>query len=104
VNARLLWNAGVVYGYGTDTSYSPRDSLIHELKPLSLVFAPQDIVRILTRNAAYLVRRQDQIGTLEPGKVADIVIVDGDPIVDANALLNVRVVVKGGRVVVDKRQ
>ena len=104
VNARLLWEAGITYGYGTDTSYTPRDSLVHELKPLSLVFSPQDIVRILTRNAAYLVRRQDQVGTLEPGKLADIVIVDGDPIVDANALLNVRVVVKGGRVVVDKRQ
>jgi imidazolonepropionase-like amidohydrolase len=103
VNARLLWNAGITYGYGTDTSYTPRESLIHELIPLQLVFSPQDIVRILTRNSAIAVGRGDTIGTLEAGKQADIVIVDGDPIVDTDALLNVRLVVKGGRVVVDKR-
>lgn len=103
VNARLLWEAGITYGYGTDTSYHPKDSLAHELLPLRLVFSPQDIVKILTRNAAITVGRQKEIGTLEAGKLADIVIVDGNPILDSDALLNVRTVIKGGKVVVNKR-
>jgi imidazolonepropionase-like amidohydrolase len=40
---------------------------------------------------------------LEPGKLADLVIVDGDPLVDIEALANVMVVLQGGRVVVDRR-
>jgi imidazolonepropionase-like amidohydrolase len=103
VNARLLWEAGITYGYGTDTSYTPRDSLAHELKPLSLVFSPLDIVTILTRNAAAAIGLGDETGTLEPGKLADMVILDGDPLADVHDLLSVAVVLKEGRVVVDKR-
>jgi imidazolonepropionase-like amidohydrolase len=103
VNARLLWEAGTTYGYGTDTRFLPRDTLAHELKSLHLVFSPRDIIPILTRNAAITAGRGAELGTLEPGKLADIVILDGDPLVDLFDLLNVRVVVKGGTVVVDKR-
>jgi imidazolonepropionase-like amidohydrolase len=103
VNARLLWEAGIVYGYGTDTSWLPKDSLALELRPLSLVFSPADIVSILTKNAAAAVLRSDQVGTLEPGKFADIVILNGDPLADVDNLLNVAMVLKGGQVVVDKQ-
>ena len=41
-------------------------------------------------------------GTLEPGKFADIVIVDGDPLRDSNALLNIVTTIKGGQVVFEK--
>ena len=103
VNARLLWDAGVTYGYGTDTTFLPKDSLAHELKPLRLVFSANDIVTIMTRNAAATILRSDEIGSLEPGKLADIVILDGDPLADVDDLLNIQVVVKGGQVVVDNR-
>ena len=103
VNARLLWEAGITYGYGTDSSWLPKDSLAQELKPLALMFSPKEIVSILTKNAAAAVLRSDQIGTLEAGKVADIVILNGDPLANVSNLLNVSVVVKGGQVVVDKR-
>jgi imidazolonepropionase-like amidohydrolase len=103
VNARLLWEAGITYGYGTDTSHTPRESLAHELRPLSLVFSPRDIVQILTRNAAIALGLGDETGTLEAGKLADIVILDGDPLTDIYDVLNVEVVIKQGRVVVDKR-
>ncbi len=102
VNARLLWEAGITYGYGTDSSWLPKDSLAQELKPLALMFSPKEIVSILTKNAAAAVLR-DQIGTLETGKVADIVILNGDPLANVSNLLNVSMVVKGGQVVVDKR-
>ncbi len=100
VNARLLWEAGIVYGYGTDTRFLPRESLALELRPLALMFSPREIVQILTRNAAATVARDD-IGTLEPGKLADIVIVDGDPLETVTDLLNVVTVIKGGEVVAD---
>jgi imidazolonepropionase-like amidohydrolase len=102
VNARLLWQAGIVYGFGTDTRFLPRESLALELRPLVLMFSPRDIVQILTRNAAAAVVRDD-IGTLEPGKLADIVIVDGDPLETVTDLLNVVTVIKGGEIVADKR-
>jgi imidazolonepropionase-like amidohydrolase len=102
VNARLLWEAGIVYGFGTDTRFLPRESLALELRPLALMFSPRDIVQILTRNAAATVARDD-IGTLEPGKLADVVIVDGDPLETLTDLLNVVTVIKGGEIVADKR-
>lgn len=103
VNARLLWDAGVAIGYGTDTRFLPADSLIHELKSLGLMFSRQDIIAMMTRNAAASVVRSDDIGTLEPGKLADIVVLDGDPLTDLDDLLNIRIVIKGGEIVVDRR-
>jgi imidazolonepropionase-like amidohydrolase len=100
VNARLLFQAGITYAYGTDTTWAPRDSLEHELRPLHLVFSHEDLVPIMTRNAAIAVGRGEDLGTLEVGKLADIVILGADPLQSEEALLDVDVVVKGGRVVV----
>jgi imidazolonepropionase len=68
---------------------------------LSLVFSNEDLIPILTKNAAIAVGKGDELGTLEPGKLADIVILGADPLADEDALLDVDVVVKGGRVVVE---
>ncbi len=103
VNARLLWEAGVTYGYGTDTSFVPRDSLAQELRPLRLVFSAKDIVRIMTRNAATVIGRGNELGTLAPGKLADIVILDGDPSTNIYDVLRVKVVIKRGEIVADHR-
>lgn len=102
VNARLLWEAGMVYGYGTDTSFLPRDTLAHELKALHLTFSPLDIIKIMTTSSAQVIGLEDEIGTLEAGKVADIVILDGDPLDDLYDLLKVDLVLKSGKVVIDK--
>jgi imidazolonepropionase-like amidohydrolase len=102
VNARLVWEAGIRYGYGTDTSWLPRESLALELRPLSLTFSPKDIVSILTSNAAAAILKTDR-GTLEAGKLADIVVLNGDPLANVSNLLNVAMVIKGGQVVVEKR-
>ena len=103
VNARLLWAAGLTsYGYGTDTQWPPKETLADELRALRLVFSPQDVVKIITKNAADATMHGAEIGTLEPGKLADIVIIDGDPLRDSNALLNVVTTIKGGQVVFEK--
>mgnify|MGYP006208431771 CR=1 FL=1 len=103
VNARILWDAGVVYGFGTDTTYDPRAGLYHELKALNVMFSPQDILRLMGPNTAAFIDREAELGTLAHGKLADIVLVEGDPLELVFALLDVAVVVKGGRVVVDAR-
>lgn len=99
VNARLLWEAGLVYGYGTDTQWAPKESLNDELRALSLVFSPAEIVTILTRNAALATLHADEFGTLEVGKYGDLVIIDGDPLQHSSALLNVVTTIKEGKVV-----
>lgn len=99
VNARFLWEAGLTYGYGTDTQWPPKETLHDELRALALVFSPREIVQIITKNAAAATLHGDQFGTLEPGKYGDVVIVDGDPLQDSTALLNVVATVKEGKVV-----
>jgi enamidase len=104
VNARLLWDAGIVsYGYGTDTQWAPKETLADELRALRLVFSPQDVVKIITKNAGIATMHGAEIGTLEAGKLADIVIIDGDPMRDSSALLNVVTTIKGGQVVFEKK-
>jgi imidazolonepropionase-like amidohydrolase len=103
VNARLLWEAGLVYGFGTDTQWPPKETLADELRALRLVFSPQDVVKIITKNAAAATMHGAEIGTLEVGTLADIVIIDGDPMRDSNALLNVVTTIKGGQVVFEKK-
>jgi imidazolonepropionase-like amidohydrolase len=103
VNARTLWDAGVVYGYGTDTGYHPRLGLAHELRTLNVMFSPQDLVRLMGPNTAAFIEKSSELGTLERGKLADIVILDGNPLEGYWNLLNARVVIKGGNILIDKR-
>jgi imidazolonepropionase-like amidohydrolase len=102
VNGRTLWDNGVTYGFGTDTGYHPRDGLAHELRALSLMFSPRDIVKLMGPNTAAFIDMTDELGALAPGKIADLVIVDGDPLDLIFNLLNVEVVIKGGEVVVER--
>ena len=103
VNARTSWDAGVIYGYGTDTTYEPHAGLAHELRSLNLMFSMQDIIKLMGPNTASYIQMSDQLGTLEPGKLADMVVLDGNPLEGYWNFLNAKVVVKGGVVVVDKR-
>jgi len=103
VNARTSWDAGVVYGYGTDTNYAPKAGLEHELKSLNLMFSMQDIVKLLGPNTASYIEMSDQLGTLEAGKLADIVLLGGNPFDGYWNLLNPKLVIKGGVIVSDQR-
>jgi len=103
VNARTLWDNGVTYGFGTDTNYLPLDGLYHELKTLNLMFSPHDIVKLMGPNTAAFIDKTNELGILGPGKIADLTIVDGDPLKLIFNLMNVAVVVQGGKIVVDHR-
>jgi len=104
VNARTVWDQGAILGYCTDTSYDPRAGLDHELRGLNVMFSMQDLVKLMGPNTADYIQMGDQLGTLEPGKLADIILLDGDPLEGYWNWLKTTVVVKGGVIVVDKRQ
>ena len=103
VNARTSWDAGVIYGYGTDTNYDPKAGLEHELKSLNLMFSIEDIVKLMGPNTASYIQMSGELGTLEPGKLADMVVLDGNPLEGYWNFPNAKVVTKGGVIVVDKR-
>jgi imidazolonepropionase-like amidohydrolase len=103
VNARTAWDAGAILGYCTDTTYDPLAGLEHELKTINPMFSMKDIIKMMGPNTASYIQMGDQLGTLEPGKIADIILLDGNPLEGYWNMLKTRVVVKGGRVVVDKR-
>jgi imidazolonepropionase-like amidohydrolase len=103
VNARTLWDNGVVFGYGTDTGYLPLKGLAQELKALNLMLSMKDIVKLMGPNSAAFVQMSNDIGTLEAGKLADIVGFAANPLDGYWNMLNARIVIKGGAIVVDRR-
>jgi imidazolonepropionase-like amidohydrolase len=103
VNARTAWDAGAILGYCTDTTYDPLAGLEHELKTINPMFSMKDIIKMMGPNTASYIQMGDQLGTLEPGKLADIILLDGNPLEGYWNMLKTKVVVKGGVVVVDKR-
>ena len=60
---------------------------------------PLDILRAVTTNAAEMLGWQDRVGAVEPGKLADLIAVAGDPLADISELERVRFVMKGGEVI-----
>jgi imidazolonepropionase-like amidohydrolase len=59
---------------------------------------PLDILRAVTTNAAEMLGWQDRIGSIEPGKFADLIAVAGDPVADITELERIRFVMKDGKV------
>ena len=106
VNARRIWDADPNHqtiSYSTDQNGADLVVLEHELKSFSLMFSMADIHKIIGPNAARYVGMADQIGTLEPGKLADVILIDGNPTLNIYEMLKTKVVLKEGKVVVDKR-
>jgi imidazolonepropionase-like amidohydrolase len=106
INARRIWDADpnhATISFSTDQNYADLVVLEHELKSFSIVFSMQDIFKLMGPNSARFVGMADQIGTLEPGKLADIILLDGNPTLNVYEMLKTRVVLKEGKVVVDKR-
>jgi imidazolonepropionase-like amidohydrolase len=61
--------------------------------------SPLEAIRAATTNAAELMGWQDKVGSLEPGKYADVIAVSGDPIANVGELEHVKFVMKDGAIV-----
>lgn len=94
----------VVAGSDTPNPFVvPGISLHQELESLvASGLSPMDAIMSATSVAAALLRRTD-LGTVEEGKLADLVLVSGNPASDITATRNVRAVIKGGAVVHERR-
>jgi len=107
---RRASQAGVRMALGTDTYRSLRDYWGKNAYELELMvergLSPEHALLTATRNAAEALGAGDRLGTLEPGKLADLLIVDGEPDRDVRLLQDparLLVVMREGRIVVDRR-
>jgi imidazolonepropionase-like amidohydrolase len=106
---RMAYEAGVKMAMGTDCGYypCPHGTNAKELE-LMMEFCGMSAMEAIvtsTRNGAEALGTGDKLGTLESGKLADVLIVDGDPLRDIKVLQNkdnILMVMKGGTVNVDR--
>ena len=92
---------GVKIAFGTDAGGFPWDA-INEAKEFEYEtqygMTPMQAIQSATRNAAELLDMSDRIGTIETGKLADIVAVPGDPLSDIKVMEHVAFVMKDGHI------
>ena len=96
--------AGVTIAAGTDAGVTKHGNNARELELyVEHGLTPEEAIVTATVNAAALIGMEDELGTVEPGRIADLIAVAGDPLKEISALRNVQVVIQGGRVVKDAR-
>jgi imidazolonepropionase-like amidohydrolase len=96
--------AGVKVAFGTDAGVYPNGDNAKQFAYLvKFGMTPARAIRAATSDAAIAIDRADQVGTLQPGRFADLVAVQGDPFKDITLLEHVPFVMKGGAVVKDDR-
>jgi imidazolonepropionase-like amidohydrolase len=99
-NVKRAFDSGVKIAFGTDAAVYPHGLNAHEFAVyVRLGMTPLQAIRTATVNAADLLGWSDKVGGIEPGKWADIIAVDGDPLADVTMLQQVKFVMKGGEVV-----
>ncbi len=100
-------DSGAVMGMGTDSGTPMNfhtEALWREIKAhVDAGMSPQRAISAATRINAQILGRGDDLGTIEPGKLADIIVVKGNPLFDIVALSNVEMVVKEGVVYKGRR-
>jgi imidazolonepropionase-like amidohydrolase len=106
-NVKALFDAGVNIGFGTDSGATPlRIAGFAEHRELKLLteagLTPLQAIQTATKNAAALLHLDDR-GVIAPGKIADLLVVDGDPSKDISAVDNIESVWRRGKKVADAR-
>jgi len=94
--------AGIPIGFGTDAAVIPHGQNAREFRARArLGESPMAGIVAATRLNAEILGWSERVGTIEPGKLADLVAVPGDPLADVTVLERVSFVMKGGAVVRD---
>ena len=101
-NFRRAHQAGVRIAFGTDGAVYPHgDNAKQFAYMVEYGMTPLEAIQAATIHAAELLGWADRVGALEPGKFADLIAVEGDPLADVTLLERVRLVMKGGKVARD---
>jgi imidazolonepropionase-like amidohydrolase len=96
---RMALAAGVKVAFGSGVGPFPHGTQTKEFEYLvKLGMSSEQAIRAATSEAAQLMGWQDRVGSVEPGKFADLVAVAGDPLADITELERVKFVMKGGQV------
>jgi imidazolonepropionase-like amidohydrolase len=104
-NLRKVWDAGITVVMGTDagnigTLHGP--AVFREMAMMVQAgLTPLEVLRSATANGARALGMEDQVGAIAPGRLADLVVLDADPLEDIGNSSRIRLVVKGGAVVVE---
>lgn len=107
-NLERVHAEGITVATGTDagnpgTAHGP--SIFREMELMARAgMTPMEVLVASTRNAARAMGRGGDLGTVEPGKKADLLVLDGNPLEDLAAASSVATVVKGGEVVRERRE
>jgi len=92
--------AGVKMLFGTDAGVYPHGTNARQFaKMVEWGMTPMEAIQAATRSAAEALDRVADVGAIAPGRCADLIAVDGDPLKDVRALETVAVVMKGGVIV-----
>src|SRR5215472_14743108 len=98
-NFRKAFQAGAKIAYGTDSGVYPHGDNAKQFgKMVEWGMKPLDAIRASTLNASDLIGWSDKVGSLEKGRYADLIAVEGDPLSDVTILEKVKFVMKGGAV------
>ena len=91
--------AGVKIAFGTDSGVSPHGENAHEFELMVAGGMPaMKAIQSATLEGSRLLRVEDRLGTLEVGKLADVIAVEGDPLHDISAMRSVVFVMKEGQI------
>jgi len=97
-NLRQIYAAGGVLALGTDQSSGPAVHREMELL-VDAGIAPLDVITIATRNGAIFLGIENTLGTIEAGKLADMVLLNADPSADINNAKLIHTVIKNGEII-----
>lgn len=96
---RMAREAGLRIATGTDPMPAEPNMMVRECECLHETgLTPMEVIAAATRAGAEILRIHDRLGTVEEGKLADLIVVDGNPLDNLSALERVKWVVKGGKV------
>jgi imidazolonepropionase-like amidohydrolase len=99
-NFQRAVRGGARMAFGTDGGVYPHgDNARQFAYMVKYGMTPMQAIRAATSDAAELLGWKDRVGSIEPGKYADLIAVGGDPLADVRALESVGFVMKGGEVV-----
>jgi len=98
-NFRKAVRAGVKMAFGTDAGVCSYGTGARQFAfMVKYGMTPMQAIQTATTSAADLLRHADELGSIRPGKYADVIAVSGDPLQDINVLENVQFVMKDGKV------